>query len=99
MALGSRGYPMKQVFSFPMNRRPHRQKLTPLVLFTAAALIGATHYARAQAAKVPELTVLPQSYGPYSGTHPARGNRADQTITSSRSDCESERALDNVCLG
>ena len=67
MALGSRGYPMKQVFSFPMNRRPHRQKLTPLVLFTAAALIGATHYARAQAAKVPELTVLPQSYGPYSG--------------------------------
>ena len=66
MACDSRGQLMKQLSLHSMNCLCHKKKLPPVVIMIVAALLGVTLSAYAQTMKVPGLTVLPQSYGPYS---------------------------------
>ena len=66
MALGSRGQPMKQISLRSLNYLSDRKKLSPVVIMIVVALLATTHCACAQTLKVPGLTVLPPSYGPYS---------------------------------
>jgi hypothetical protein len=72
MAFDSRGYIMKHVFSRAMQRAFIPSKLTTIVVAMLIVVFGMTHYIPAQTKKAPESTVLPQSYGPYSG-HFLRG--------------------------
>ncbi|MGB6112654.1 MAG: LamG-like jellyroll fold domain-containing protein [Acidobacteriaceae bacterium] len=57
---------MKQLSFRSMNCLCHKKKLSPVLIMIVAALLGVTRCAHAQTMKVPGLTVLPQSYGPYS---------------------------------
>ena len=99
MALGSRGQPMKQISLRSLNYLSDRKKLSPVVIMIVVALLATTHCACAQTLKVPGLTVLPPSYGPYSAHILQGGIGLTKPSTGDRSDCESERAVDNVCLG
>jgi hypothetical protein len=58
---------MKQVSMRSMQRFFYRPKLSAFALVMFAAVLWGAHYVCAQTMKTPGLTVLPQSYGPYSG--------------------------------
>jgi hypothetical protein len=58
---------MKYAFRHSMKRRICRSKYPAIVLVIIAVLVSITHCANAQTIQPPGLTVLPQSYGPYSG--------------------------------
>ena len=67
MTLGPRGRAMKQVSMRSMIRLFDKPKLSPVALLMFAATLWTAPCVRAQTMKTPGLTVLPQSYGPYSG--------------------------------
>jgi len=58
---------MKPVSMRSMNHLFYPSKLSPVVLTTIVALFVTTACLRAQTLKTSGLTILPQSYGPYSG--------------------------------
>ena len=99
MALGSLGHPMKQISLRSMNPPRSSKETSPFVIMIAAALFATTHCARAQTMKVPGLTVLPQSYGPYSGHFLQGGIGLTKPLPATDPIVKASCSVDNVCLG